>query len=171
MMEDFKDLMQEATDQFENGGGGFLLTGEAGKAENVMTISWGQWGIVWFKPACTILVRKGRHSYRFLKNGTFTISIPQNGAMREELAFCGSKSGRDCDKFKELGLKTMPPRACGVEALEGCSLHFECRVMATAPMDLESLEPQLRVRCGYDGENPDTLHEIFFAEIVAAYRS
>ena len=46
--------------------------------------------------------------------------------MAEELAFCGSKSGRDCDKVKELGLKAVPgpgDRASRSWRTAGCSTN------------------------------------------------
>lgn len=83
--------------------GAFLTAGDSGKS-NVMTIAWGSIGFMWGKPVFTVLVRPSRYTYRFMEEGSeFTVSVPVGG-MKEALALCGSKSGRDMDKVKAAGL-------------------------------------------------------------------
>ena len=74
---------------------------------NIITISWT--GTICTDPAmCYISVRPGRHSYNIIKkNGEFVINLTT-----KELAFatdwCGIKSGREQDKFSEMGLTPIP---------------------------------------------------------------
>ena len=82
----------------------FLLTAGTPENWNTMTCSWGMGGVMWNRPSVTCYVRQSRHTFGFMQQqDMFTISFfPE--AERKKLAFCGSHSGRDCDKAKEAGL-------------------------------------------------------------------
>jgi flavin reductase (DIM6/NTAB) family NADH-FMN oxidoreductase RutF len=43
------------------------------------------------------------------RDGVFTVSVPLPDAMKKELGFCGTKSGRDVNKLESLGLSTLLP--------------------------------------------------------------
>ena len=84
---------------------GVLVTGKADDRVNSMTISWGMVGIEWAKPVFVTFIRESRFTRRLIeKNGEFTVNIPVDDSAKKILTFCGSKSGRDVDKAKELGL-------------------------------------------------------------------
>ena len=74
-----------------------------GEKPNIVTIAWA--GTICSDPAMvSISVRPERYSYDIIKEtGEFTINL-----VTEKLAFatdyCGVKSGRDVDKFKEMNL-------------------------------------------------------------------
>ncbi len=78
----------------------------AGKKDdfNMMTASWGTMGFLWNEPVIFTFVRPQRHTFNFTeKDDYFTISIFEEKD-RDILQFCGTKSGKDCDKIKETGL-------------------------------------------------------------------
>lgn len=83
-----------------------------GSIKNIITIAWT--GIVNSDPPMTyISVRKSRYSHDIIKqSGEFVINL-----VNEPLAFaadyCGVKSGRDVDKFKEMNLTAIPGEAVG----------------------------------------------------------
>lgn len=114
------------------------------KEKNIITIAWT--GIINSEPPMTyISVRKSRHSHDIIsKNGEFVINL-----VSEELTFaadyCGVKSGRDTDKFKEMKLT----------AIHGEMV--DCPMIAEAPVNLEC-----KVKEVY--EYPS--HDMFVAEIV-----
>ena len=83
----------------------FLLTaGSEQTGWNPMTCSWGAAGVLWNKPAVTCYVRHSRHTLGFMEQqDMFTLSFLDD-AYRKALAFCGSHSGRDCNKAAEAGL-------------------------------------------------------------------
>lgn len=73
---------------------------------NTMTASWGGLGVLWNKNIATIYIRPTRYTKEFLdKENTFTLSF-FNEKFKKALGICGSKSGRDFDKFKLSGLHT-----------------------------------------------------------------
>lgn len=75
-------------------------------AVNTMTASWGCAGILWNKPVAICFIRPQRYTYEFTeKSDTLTLSfLPDSDAYRAALKYCGSKSGREGDKFAATGL-------------------------------------------------------------------
>lgn len=168
MSDSFEFLAAEAMEQIS--AGAFLMTGEG---PNPMTIGWGQFGVVWGRPICTVFVRKSRHSHQLIEEGgKFTVSVPKRGEMKEELKFCGSKSARDVDKLEALGLKTMPSRTGAPAPLAACAIHFECRIVFKAESDLANLDQALldRFYKGLPNASGDP-HTIYFGEVLEAYRT
>lgn len=164
----FLSLVEESLRQFP--AGVFLTTGEQA---NPMTIGWGSIGIQWGRPVMTVMVRRSRYSHGLIENGDFTVSVPAPGTMKQELAFCGSKSGRDVDKIKELGLTMLDPKAGTVKAVGGCSIVFECKKIYTLPCPgNELMLDRDIVDRFYNGVTDEggNLHDFYFGEIVAAYR-
>ena len=71
--------------------------------DNIITIAWT--GTICTNPPMTyISVRPERHSYEMIKNsGEFVINLTTKQLTRAT-DFCGVRSGRDVDKFKEARL-------------------------------------------------------------------
>ncbi len=81
-----------------------ILTAGNSEAFNGMTVSWGATGELWGKAVVFVFVRPQRHTHSFCENSDhFTVSF-FDGKCRDDLAFFGSKSGKDYDKFKETSL-------------------------------------------------------------------
>ncbi len=115
-----------------------------GEEKNIITIAWT--GIVNSEPPMTyISVRKSRHSHKMIKeSGEFVINLV-NEPLTFAADYCGVKSGRDVDKFKEMKLTAISGESTG------------CPMIAEAPVNLEC-----KVRDIY--EYPS--HDMFVAEIV-----
>ena len=81
--------------------GAFLSSGD-----NVMVISWGMIGVMWGKKVFVAPVRDSRYTKEFIdKSGTFTVSVPPMREMLDAVKFCGTKSGREYDKWAECSLE------------------------------------------------------------------
>ena len=75
-----------------------LVTAGTAETCNTMTASWGGLGILWNKPVATAYIRPQRYTKQFMdENEYFTLSF-FGEEYRQQLALCGSKSGRDVDK-------------------------------------------------------------------------
>jgi len=113
--------------------------------KNIITIAWT--GIVNTNPPMTyVSVRKERHSHDIIKRtGEFVINLTT-----EELAFatdyCGVRSGRDVDKFKEQNLTATESKVVSCPSIGESPVNIECRV--TEIKELGS-------------------HDMFLAEIVS----
>lgn len=149
---------------------GVLLTTNGDKV-NSMTISWGALGIEWGKPVFMTYVRKSRYTREQLdRTGEFTVNIPVNGDVKHITAVCGSKSGRDTDKIKELGLTTVEPETGSVPGIKELPLTLECRVLYKQTQNTDSMPEDIKKSCypvGGDGK-PDE-HIAYYGEIVNAY--
>lgn len=95
--------------------------------DNIITVAWA--GTVCTNPPMvSVSVRPERHSYRMLKEtGEFVINLTT-----EKLAFatdyCGVKSGRDVDKFKEMHLTKEMADQVQVPMIRESPVNIECRV-------------------------------------------
>lgn len=109
---------------------GVLLTAcKDGKA-NTMTIGWAHLGIEWNTPTFIAYVRGCRHTKPMLdESGEFTVNIPLDDSAKDILRFCGTKSGRDTDKFAELGLTAIPGETVNAPAIKELPLTLECKVI------------------------------------------
>lgn len=94
---------------------------------NIFTVAWT--GTVCTNPPMVyISVRPERHSYHMIKEtGEFVINLTTR-----ELAYatdyCGVKSGRDVDKWKEMHLTRMDSLEVSVPSIKESPVNIECRV-------------------------------------------
>lgn len=98
---------------------------------NILTIAWT--GTVCTNPPMTyISVRPERHSYHMIKDsGEFVINLTTEDLMRAA-DFCGVRSGRDTDKWKECGLTEKPAVSLKyAPIIEESPVNIECRVEKT----------------------------------------
>lgn len=161
----YNEYLKEMTEVLPKGA---FLTVKGDGELNTMTIGWGTVGYVWGKPVFTVLVRDSRYTYELMeKTDEFTVSIPLNGGLKEELAFCGKESGRDYDKITECNLTTIPGQRVDTPVIKGCELHYECKIRFKQRMD-QDLDK-------FDGEYDDKwyptddYHTIYHGEIVDCY--
>ena len=164
----FSALLPRANEQLPRGA--FLTAG--GDIWNPMTIGWAQFGVVWARPVVTVMVRKSRFTHSLMeKTDVFTVSFPREKQMVKELAFYGVRSGRDVNKEKEANLSRLAPRAGGAEAVAGCEIVIECRIVQKQLLDLSTFDPDFRTK--YYGSNQALQdgdpHVLYVGEVLAAY--
>ncbi|MCH5337832.1 MAG: flavin reductase family protein [Acetatifactor sp.] len=114
---------------------------------NIITIAWAG-TVCTDPPMVSISVRPERYSYSILReSGEFVINLTTR-KLAYATDYCGVKSGRDVDKFRELGLT--PAEASKVRApmIGESPVNLECRVSEV--LDLGS-------------------HSMFLAEVVAVH--
>ena len=142
----------------------FLLTSGNKSEYNTMTASWGQTGVLWNMPVFTTVVRSNRKTFELIeKNEFFTISFFSE-KYRSALSFCGSHSGRDCDKAKETGLT--PCEIDGTTAFEEADMVFVCRKIYTKDMEENDFTDKSLLKF-YES---DPFHKAFTGEIVSVYQ-
>jgi flavin reductase (DIM6/NTAB) family NADH-FMN oxidoreductase RutF len=147
-------------------GGAFLTVG--GPTPNTMTIGWGAIGFFWNRPVFLAVVRLSRHTHGLLLNsGTFTVSVPTKNDLKQQLAFAGTASGRDVDKFSGHGLTAAPALKVDAPIVAECGLHFECRVRLMQDMTADRMDPSVLKTAYPVGD----LHTMFFGEILACYET
>jgi len=156
----FKDTIQRMRED-----GLLLVTSSAEGKPNVMTIGWGTIGSVWGRPLWIVLVRPSRYTYSRLEEvAEFTVNVPPK-ELAAAAAHCGTVSGRDHDKFREMNLTTVPGRQVRVPVIAECLVHYECRVLHR-----NDLAPETLAQAVHDEFYPENnYHRIYYGEIVASY--
>ena len=80
-----------------------LITAGSASSYNTMTASWGFMGEMWGKHSAAVFLRPQRYTKEFVdREEYFTLSF--YGDNKDIHKVCGSKTGRTCDKPKEVGL-------------------------------------------------------------------
>ncbi len=126
-MNKFKEIpVESASDIFNLIGRDWMLITAASEGKiNTMTASWGCAGVLWNKPVCICFIRPQRYTYG-LVNEAKTLSLSFfDQKYRSALAYCGSKSGRSCDKFADTGLT--PAFSDGTPYVDEAKLVMICR--------------------------------------------
>ena len=156
------DMTDKVLEQM-SGKGAFLTVGDK---PNTMTIGWGSVSVYWGMPVFIAPVRHSRYSYGLLESGTeFTVSVPLDGTMDKALGICGSRSGRDTDKYQLAGITTAEAKSVSVPVIEGCGYYYECKLICACDLDPELLPEDIKARFYAAGDG----HKLFFGKIVAAY--
>jgi len=160
-MNDFTLQMDKGMRELSTNGA--FLTVRGNNGTNTMTISWGFMGFMWNKPHFITVVRPQRYTKQLLDSGadSFTISIPFDGQLREELSVCGTKSGRDMDKGQIVHFA--PAKTVASPVVEGCGLYYECVISMAQQFDPRQMPPTVRQWYKED------YHFMFFGEIKDCY--
>ncbi len=100
---------------------------------NIITVAWT--GILNTNPAmCYISMRPERHSYNIIKeSGEFVINLTT-----QQLAYatdwCGVKSGKNVDKFKEMKLTKEEGKFVKAPLIKESPISIECKVKEIIPL-------------------------------------
>ena len=100
---------------------------EEGKNYNIITVAWT--GTVCTNPPMAyISVRPDRYSYDMIKNsGEFVINLTTKDLVKA-VDYCGVRSGRDVDKFKEMHLTKEAANYVKAPLIKECPVNIECKV-------------------------------------------
>ncbi|MHA1259638.1 MAG: flavin reductase family protein [Candidatus Heimdallarchaeaceae archaeon] len=95
--------------------------------ESIITIAWA--GTVSSDPPYVCIgIRKERFSYDLItKSKEFVVNIPTFDMLRE-IEICGTKSGKDIDKWKECNFTKGESTKIEVPYINECPVNMECRV-------------------------------------------
>ena len=162
------DLLKHADFVFERmrNGGCLLVAMDSDGVANPMAIGWWLLGPFYHGNAISaVAVTPQRHTFRGMEdNAEHVIAVPGDD-IRAAVDFCGTRSGRDCDKWAETGLTRIPSRHIAVPSIQECIINIECRTYHRQRPPHMILTPEHR-------QAPiDRQHTIYFAEILAAYRT
>lgn len=106
---------------------------DRGGNNNIITIGWVA-TVCTNPPMVSISVRPERYSYSILKDtGEFVINLTTK-KLAYATDYCGVKSGRDVDKFKELNLTPVPASKVKAPLIAESPVNIECRVNRVIPL-------------------------------------
>lgn len=94
---------------------------------NIITVAWA--GTVCTNPPMlSISVRPERYSYNIIKEtGEFVVNLTTKKLARAT-DYCGVKSGREVDKFKEMHLSVNESEHIDAPGILECPVNIECKV-------------------------------------------
>ena len=101
--------------------------GREGETPNIITVAWA--GNICSSPAMlSISVRKSRYSYDIIKDtGEFVVNLTSSDLVRAA-DWCGVRSGRDYDKFKEMRLTPQASQKISAPGIAESPVNIECKV-------------------------------------------
>ena len=161
----YTDGLEETLKAFHEDRVLLVSQGEQGPP-NVMTIGWGQIGIIWRKPIFTVLVRPSRYTHNLIEeSGEFTVNIVPP-SLKEVAQYCGTTSGRDHDKFKEKGLTAIPSSRVKAPIIREGILHYECQIVYKNDLVPSELATAIIPALYPKGD----FHRLYFGEILACQK-
>lgn len=156
------EVYHETIEKLE--GDGILLV--AGDPPNPMTIGWGTVGIIWHKQILTVYVRPTRYTFHLMENSKdFTVNILSD-EYKKQLAFCGTKSGRDFNKIEKCGFTLEKSSKISTPYLRESYIHFECRIVHRHRLDPGALD-QWIIKRYYPLKD---FHMVYYGEIMGVFR-
>ncbi|MBC8586979.1 flavin reductase family protein [Paratissierella segnis] len=165
-MKDKMNLIGNTNEIFNQFPKGAFLTVSDGERLNTMTIGWATMGIIWNRPIMMVAVRKSRYTYDIINNSKdFTVSIPINVDLSEAIEICGTKSGRDIDKFKAANLTIGKSKKVNSPIIKECDLHFECKILYSQFMDASAFDEEVSKEVYGDMD----FHKLYYGEILDRY--
>ena len=101
--------------------------------DNIITVAWA--GTVCTNPPMvSVSVRPERHSYRMIKeSGEFVINLVTEQLVKAA-DYCGVRSGRDVDKFKEMRLEKAEAEKIHAPMILNSPVNIECKVKEVIPL-------------------------------------
>lgn len=94
---------------------------------NILTVAWAG-TICTNPPMLSISVRPERYSYHMIKEtNEFVVNLTTKDLVKET-DFCGVRSGRDVDKYKELGLTKSKMEHVSAPGIAESPVNIECKV-------------------------------------------
>ena len=102
--------------------------GRPSEKPNIITVAWT--GTVCSSPAMvSVSIRPERYSYDIIKEtGEFVINLT-NEDLAKASDYCGVRSGRDVDKFKEMHLTPDEAQYVKAPLIKESPVNIECRVV------------------------------------------
>ncbi|MBN2477717.1 flavin reductase family protein [Candidatus Micrarchaeota archaeon] len=102
-----------------------LITSKSGEKDNLMSASW-VFPLSMDPPLFGVSISSKRFSHSTIKEGKdFVIAIPEEW-MVDAVKICGTKSGRDTDKFSESGLTKENSAEVKAPSIKECPVNIEC---------------------------------------------
>ncbi len=161
---DFTDFYAQTIKAMTSHG---LLLGsyDSARKPNIMTIGWGTIGNIWGMPIWTVLVRPSRHTYFNIEHtGCFTVNVPGEN-LGLACAICGTKSGKEIDKFAECELTAEKASNVWAPVVAECPIVYECQVVHRSDVMPERLADEILSGAYVDGD----YHRVYFGKILAVY--
>jgi len=145
--------------------GRVLLGVTDGVERNLMTVAWGFIGYTWNRPVFIAMVRPSRYTHDFFRRSdVFSVNF-MSEQWNDALTFCGTRSGRYFDKFKETGLTPSEGLTTSVMFVREAYAVLECRIVSREAITPLALNES--IASSFYGDN--SYHSLVMGEITDSY--
>jgi len=163
-MKFYKEYTQAIMDRLTTGRA--LMTTKANGKINTMVIGWGGINKYFGDDIFIAPVRLSRYTHDLLdESDVFTVSFPKDDELKDALKVCGTKSGRDMDKFDVCNLTPVAGKEVDCPVIGEGWLHIECKVVGQTTLTGENLSGDVMSKI-YGKRD---LHTLYLGEVVALY--
>jgi flavin reductase (DIM6/NTAB) family NADH-FMN oxidoreductase RutF len=101
------------------------VAGDEGGGPDIVTLAWAG-TVCSAPPMLSVSVRPSRHSYGLLQRShEFVVNVPR-AAQARQVDLCGTRSGRDTDKFAACGFHAAPAARVRAPLIAECPINIEC---------------------------------------------
>jgi flavin reductase (DIM6/NTAB) family NADH-FMN oxidoreductase RutF len=115
-----------------------LVSVKSGVKESIITIAW-TGTCCSDPPYVSIGVRPNRYSYQLLKESNECVINFPTKSMLEEVKLCGTKSGRNTNKWEECQFTKTKSREIDVPLIAECPVNMECKIEQMIPLGTHDL--------------------------------
>ena len=110
-----------------------VTCGDAPDNWNIITVAW-TGTLCSDPPMCYVSIRPSRHSHALIsRTGEFVINLT-TATLARQTDWCGVRSGRDYNKFREMGLHPEAAQVVKAPLIRESPLCIECRVCEVKPL-------------------------------------
>ena len=138
-----------------------LITADDGHTVNSMTASWGTFGILWGKPVAVCFIRPQRYTFALTERADRMSLAFFEDEYHGALAYMGSHSGRDGDKYLATNLHVARSEG-GVPYPAEASTVVICRKLYAGRLQKQDFVDASILGAHYPN---DDLHQMYVCEI------
>lgn len=154
-IDEFSPLFSKLKDEW------MLICASDGERVNAMTASWGCFGILWSRRVAVCFIRPQRYTFELTEKSNRLALAFFADEHHKALAYMGSSSGRDGDKFEATGLhavkdKNGTPYPAEADIVLLCKKLYAGRLEKDAFFDKEIIEKHYPA---------DDYHQMYVCEI------
>src|SRR5690606_22606904 len=92
-------------------------------------------------------------------------TVKERSLSNNELVYCGTKSGRDINKFEQCNLTIIKGQKISTPIIGECELHYEFRVIYQQAMEPSALDREIKNSIYPNND----YHVLYFGEILDTY--
>ena len=143
-----------------------VVTQDSRDRPNIMGLSW--WTFVSLDPLMiAISVGRDKYTHQCLEHhNEFVVCFPSEGQEKDGW-LCGTKSGRDIDKFQETGFKPVHSTVVKPPLIEGSTVAYECKVVKHVETGDHTLYISNVVAIHGEPEKLNHLYSIHYTKLIS----
>ncbi len=115
-----------------------LVTSKHESKESIITLAWAG-TCCSDPPMVSVGIRPERYSYQIIRESKELVINFPIASQQKEVEFCGTKSGRDNNKWEECQFTKVKSKEIGVPAITECPVNMECKVEQIIPLGTHDL--------------------------------